>query len=446
MPRAQCYYEILGISETATTDEVKKAYKNLALVWHPDKNQSNLEEAHSKFQLILKAYNTLSDSREREWYDRHKDQILSDSDKADADANCLNLFQYFSSACYANYDDASDGFYTIYRDVFHKIAEEEREAMQRAARLSKNKSTTTTNTANNKPTKRDDVLDILPTFGTSESDYEGVVRPFYAYWSGFCTNLTFDNLDKYNTLEAENRRILRAMEKENSKVKATARKERNNNVRNLVEFVKKRDKRLKAHKLLVEQQNQLNRQKTAEKQRQQREKCLKEKIEYKPNAYLEMDDVERQLLEIENEYQNLKKDKRARRRRKNSDENDETADCGLGDGIDGDKQNARTGETNDDDGDDVDGLVNDDHIVDNGRGSLQVDNGGEVGAEEDQDDEEEEVEEEEEEEDSFYCAACNKEFRTINAFENHEASKKHKQSVQKLTKLLKADEVKLKNK
>ena len=47
------------------------------------------------------------------------------------------------------------------------------------------------------------------------------------------------------------------------------------------------------------------------------------------------------------------------------------------------------------------------------------------------------------EEDNFYCAACNKEFRTIKAFENHEASKKHRQNVLKLTKLLEADEGKL---
>lgn len=85
MPKAQCYYEILGIQETATGDEVKKAYRSLALVWHPDKNPNN-PEAHEKFQIILKAYETLSDSRERDWYDRHKDQILSKGDKDEAES------------------------------------------------------------------------------------------------------------------------------------------------------------------------------------------------------------------------------------------------------------------------------------------------------------------------------------------------------------------------
>lgn len=381
MPKALCYYEILGIEESATGDEVKKAYRNLALVWHPDKNQSN-PEAHSKFQAILKAYETLSDRKERDWYDRHKDQILLDGDNHEVET-CLNLFQYFSSSCYANFDDSEDGFYTVYREVFRTIAQEELDANELASRLS-NKS---------KVPKKDQIISY-PTFGDSKSKYEEAVRPFYAFWSGFYTNLTFDHLDKYNTTEAENRRILRAMEKENKKVKEVARKERNSNVRNLVEFVKKRDKRLKAYKILVEQQNELNRQKTAEKQRQQRERCLQESSEYKPTAWEDMNDLEQQLQELESQYEI----QMVRRNRDNP----------LGDHNDTSREAERS------------------NTLNQGNGYV-----------EERDCNESQYEE------GYFCPACSKDFRSIKAFENHEASKKHKQNVAKLAEILKEDEKRL---
>lgn len=419
MPRAPCYYEILGVSEAATADEIKRAYKNKALVWHPDKNQANPEEAHAKFQAILKAYETLSDSREREWYDRHKDQILSDGDKEDL--NCLNLFQYFSSTCYANFDDEEDGFYTVYRGVFEQIAEEERQAIQLAEKYAKGKS---------KSNKSID--DIFPPFGHSKSPYEDVVRPFYAFWSGFCTSSTFDNLDKYNTTEAENRRILRAMEKENKKIKDAARKERNTNVRKLVEFVKRRDRRLMAHRQMMEEQNELNRQKTAEKQRLQRERDLKEKAAYKPNAYLDMNDVEAQLEQLDNEYQDLKKGKRSRRRQKYLDESDEE-EGGDEVELDAKQEDAATEASRPNST--VEGCKTGPPAMTSEAGSGdEADNAPTGQAHSDSDGEQVE---------GFLCAACDKEFRTIKAFENHEASKKHKQNVHKLTRLLKEQEGRL---
>lgn len=50
------WYKILGVSRTASMSEIKKAYKKLALQWHPDKNVDNREEAESKFQEIASAY------------------------------------------------------------------------------------------------------------------------------------------------------------------------------------------------------------------------------------------------------------------------------------------------------------------------------------------------------------------------------------------------------
>jgi curved DNA-binding protein CbpA len=72
----KCHYEVLGVSQEANDEELKKSYRKLALKWHPDKNPDNLEEAHKQFQVIQAAYDVLSDPQERAWYDKHRDQIL----------------------------------------------------------------------------------------------------------------------------------------------------------------------------------------------------------------------------------------------------------------------------------------------------------------------------------------------------------------------------------
>ncbi|XP_078034633.1 dnaJ protein homolog 1 [Augochlora pura] len=68
------YYKILGLTKNATDDEIKKAYRKLALKYHPDKNRN--AGAEEKFKEIAEAYEVLSDSRKREVYDKFGEEGL----------------------------------------------------------------------------------------------------------------------------------------------------------------------------------------------------------------------------------------------------------------------------------------------------------------------------------------------------------------------------------
>lgn len=70
------YYEILEIPKSASQDDIKKAYRKKALMYHPDRNQGNVE-AEKKFKEISEAYEVLSDEKKRSMYDRYGKEALS---------------------------------------------------------------------------------------------------------------------------------------------------------------------------------------------------------------------------------------------------------------------------------------------------------------------------------------------------------------------------------
>jgi len=70
MPTTRDYYEVLSVEKTASGEEIKRAYRRLAMKYHPDRNPDNAE-AETKFKECAEAYEVLSDSERRATYDRY---------------------------------------------------------------------------------------------------------------------------------------------------------------------------------------------------------------------------------------------------------------------------------------------------------------------------------------------------------------------------------------
>ena len=75
MNQKEDYYETLGVSRNADADAIKKAYRRLAMKYHPDRNTGD-KEAEKKFKYINEAYSVLSDDQKRQAYDQYGHQAV----------------------------------------------------------------------------------------------------------------------------------------------------------------------------------------------------------------------------------------------------------------------------------------------------------------------------------------------------------------------------------
>lgn len=71
------YYDVLGVPKNSSDQDIKKAYRKLALKWHPDKNPENKQQAEENFKEISEAYDVLSDPEKRQVYDRYGKEGLT---------------------------------------------------------------------------------------------------------------------------------------------------------------------------------------------------------------------------------------------------------------------------------------------------------------------------------------------------------------------------------
>jgi len=115
------YYQILGVDKDASIDDIKKAYRKLALQCHPDKNLDNKTEAESKFQQISEAYQVLSDEEKRKNYDLYGTESVQEEEFE----NPFDIFRHifesfpfgFGDFAFFEEDDSMDHDVYIINDI-----------------------------------------------------------------------------------------------------------------------------------------------------------------------------------------------------------------------------------------------------------------------------------------------------------------------------------------
>jgi molecular chaperone DnaJ len=122
------YYEVLGVARGASVDDIKKAYRKLAIQYHPDRNQGN-KEAEEKFKEATEAYEVLSDEKKRQAYDQFG---FAGVDGASG--------QGFGSAAFHDFEDIfGGGFWGIFDSFFggggRRGSHEGRSSVQRGSDL-----------------------------------------------------------------------------------------------------------------------------------------------------------------------------------------------------------------------------------------------------------------------------------------------------------------------
>ncbi|XP_064457019.1 dnaJ homolog subfamily B member 6-B-like [Ornithodoros turicata] len=115
------YYSVLEVDRNATPEDIRKAYRRLALKWHPDKNPNNKEEAESRFKSISEAYEVLSDESKRRQYDVYGNSDFRDSQHSDTSARYSGGGYAFTfrdpEELFREFFGTSDPFHDLLRNI-----------------------------------------------------------------------------------------------------------------------------------------------------------------------------------------------------------------------------------------------------------------------------------------------------------------------------------------
>ncbi|KAI0565093.1 Chaperone J-domain containing protein [Gracilaria domingensis] len=257
-------YELLELGHKrwhATADDIKKSFRRISLIYHPDKISHQGEEARrnseTHFKAVKKAYEVLSDKKKRAAYDSIDDVDDSLPSEKDATSSPARFYERFGNCFAIN------------------------------ARWS--------------------VSNRVPELGDDETDIE-IVHKFYDFWYSFKSWRDFSFDLEYDTDQAECREEKRWMERQNAKHVKSRKLEENARIRRLVDLAFKNDPRLK----------RIKEEKKAKKDAQKAEK--RKKAEEQARLVREREEIERREAEKKAEEEKLqrqaaKKEREAARQR-----------------------------------------------------------------------------------------------------------------------------------
>ena len=103
------FYEILGVSKSASSAEIKKAYRKKAIEYHPDKNPGD-KEAETNFKKAAQAYEVLSDSKKRQQYDQFGHSAFEGGGFGSGGMNMEDIFSQFGDIFGSAFGGGFSGF------------------------------------------------------------------------------------------------------------------------------------------------------------------------------------------------------------------------------------------------------------------------------------------------------------------------------------------------
>lgn len=140
MPRE--LYDVLGVSQSATQEEIKKAFRDGVMKWHPDRNPDN-PEAEERFKAISFAYETLGDSQSRQIYDLGVDVPSATSFSPDEVARLFTAY-------FGVFIDEKIPLFKKYANMYEKLQKEKLENKAKKHRSTKNEERLTLRQGNRK--------------------------------------------------------------------------------------------------------------------------------------------------------------------------------------------------------------------------------------------------------------------------------------------------------
>jgi len=158
----------------------------------------------------------------------------------------INLAKFFFGNAFRGYHAGPDGFYAVFHGCFTQLDELEKSAFY-AAQRSKTRAAArrSKSAAKSASADGDAAYDCYARFGAEDASNDAVME-FYSSWQNFSSKRTFAFADPHNPADADGRQVRRLMEKENKAARGKARRAYNDQVRSLIDYIKRRDKRLPA--------------------------------------------------------------------------------------------------------------------------------------------------------------------------------------------------------